>query len=125
MSKVTHAATVVTADDGVSEIGSNEWNADHYQTIPDGAAQLETDHLALTTRLIAAGSGRLTVQEPVPYFKGAYGIGTTEICTDNYLLQYKEARLNGNARLSLFGNAECYLFDLAPVGRLVLAGRGG
>ena len=55
---------------------------------------------------------------------GTYSISPT-IVNDNYLLQYKRASLTGTARASIFGNGELFLFDLAPVGRLVLAGRGG
>ena len=55
---------------------------------------------------------------------GTYAIAPT-ILDGNYLLQYKEARLQGAARATLQGGAELFVFDLAPVGRLVLAGRGG
>ena len=39
---ITHSAVVVTADDGTSEVGSDEWNDDH--VIADGtitAAKLD------------------------------------------------------------------------------------
>lgn len=124
MSNLTHAKTVVTADDGVSEVGSDEWNATHYETIPSNGAQVEVDHLALSARLIAQGTGRLTVREPLQPLKGAYALGSIQITNDTYVLQYKRATLNGTARATLSGNADLFIFDLAPVGRLVLAGSG-
>jgi hypothetical protein len=121
----THAKTVVTADDGVSEVGSDEWNAQHYLNIPTNDAYVAVDHLNIAQRIIAAGTGRLTVREPLQPLKGGYLLGSVQLITDQYLLQYKRATLNGNARVDLSGTAELYMFDLAPVGRLVLAGRGG
>ena len=55
---------------------------------------------------------------------GSQGIAPT-IVDGNYLLQYKRASLSGSARASIAGTGELFLFDLAPVGRLILAGRGG
>lgn len=124
MSNVTHAKTVVTADDGTSEVGSDEWNATHYETIPDYGAEVEVDHMAITSRFIAQGTGRLTVREPLAPIKGGYAVGSIQIVNDQYLLQYKRAALYGTARVNLSGNADLFIFDLAPVGRLVLAGRG-
>lgn len=125
MNTATHAKTVVTADDGASEVGSDEWNAQHYTTIADNGSYVTSDHMSLTTRVLMAGTGRLTVREPLTYFKGAYGMGPVEIRDDNYVLQYKRASLSGSTRVIAGGNAELFVFDLAPVGRLVLAGRGG
>src|SRR5512143_3626784 len=48
---ITHAAVVVTADDGTSEVGSNEWNAAH--TI-SGTLDLTTQ---VTGTLPVANSG--------------------------------------------------------------------
>src|SRR5512139_162279 len=42
---ITHAAVVVTADDGTSEVGSNEWNAAHTLT---GAASVAQGGTGLT-----------------------------------------------------------------------------
>ena len=120
-----HAKTVVTADDGTSEVGSDEWNATHNELIPTNSSAIYSDHLSITARVIAQGTGRLTVREPLQYMRGTTGIGTVEILDDTYVLQYKRAGLYGNARASLRGTGELFVFDLAPVGRLVLAGRGG
>src|SRR5512139_534546 len=43
---ITHAAVVVTADDGTSEVGSNEWNAAHTLT---GAASVAQGGTGLTS----------------------------------------------------------------------------
>src|SRR5512139_2419598 len=46
---ITHAAVVVTADDGTSEVGSNEWNAAHTLTGVVSEAQGGTGLSALGT----------------------------------------------------------------------------
>src|SRR5512139_745007 len=46
---VTHTAVVVTADDGTSEVGSNEWNAAHTLTGVASEAQGGTGLSALGT----------------------------------------------------------------------------
>src|SRR5512139_3335456 len=46
---VTHTAVVVTADDGTSEVGSNEWNAAHTLTGVVSEAQGGTGLSALGT----------------------------------------------------------------------------
>lgn len=120
-----HNKTVVTADDGVSEVGSDEWNATHNELIQTSSSSIYSDHLNITTRLIAQGTGRLTVREPLTYMRGTYGLGSIEVQADTFQLQYKRASFAGAARAALYGNAELFIFDLAPVGRLVLAGRGG
>src|SRR5512143_3617025 len=50
---ITHAAVVVTADDGTSEVGSNEWNAAH--TIAGVASEAQGG-----TGLSALGTGVAT-----------------------------------------------------------------
>ena len=121
-----HAKTVVTADDGVSEVGSDEWNAGHNTSLSSGEVMLQQErfNLAATQRLTAANGSRLRLLEAQDQIRGSYNAGSQEIYPDNWLLQYKRTGLLGNARMSVFGTAELYVFDLAPVGRLVLAGRG-
>ena len=58
-------------------------------------------------------------------FRGAYGLGSFQLIDGTWLLQYKRASLAGTARASLSGTSDLFIFDLAPVGRLVLAGSGG
>jgi hypothetical protein len=121
-----HRTVVVVADDGTSPVGSDEWNGFHNTSIPDGGASSDTHRtvLATTERLIAAGAGRDYIAEPVPPFRGSFDIGTFEVLTDNYQLQYKRTTLAPGARATLAGTGELFLFDLAPNGRLILAGRG-
>lgn len=122
----THGAVVVVVDDGVSPVGSDEWNATHNTLIPDSGTWEEVDRVvyASTERLIVRGAGRMLLRETVPPVRGTFNTGTFEVLNDNYLLQYKRTGLMPGARATLAGNGELYIFDLAPVGRLILAGRG-
>jgi len=122
-----HRTVVVVADDGISPVGSDEWNGNHNIVIPDTATEEQVDRIVLATteRLTAAGAGRLLLRETVPPFRGAFNIGTFEVLDGNYQLQYKRTTLVPGSRATLVGTGELFLFDLAPVGRLVLAGRGG
>jgi hypothetical protein len=122
----THAKTVVTADDGVSEVGSDEWNAGHNTSLSSREYQLQQERfsIASTQRLTIADAARMRLLEAVDGIRGSFNAGSQEVYNDNWMLQYKRTGLLGNARVSLFGTGELYIFDLAPVGRLVLAGRG-
>lgn len=121
-----HGKTVVTADDGASEVGSDEWNAGHNTSLTGGEvmAQPERFVAASTQRLTVADVARLQLLEDAGGLRGSFSVNTLDILNDTWFLQYKRTGLSGNARLSVFGTAELYLFDLAPVGRLTLAGRG-
>lgn len=96
-------------------------------SLPDTATLAQTHRMTLasTDRLTEASTARMTLAEAGVPFRGSFGLGTFEILADNYLLQYRELRMLGNARATVAGTGELFLFDLAPVGRLVLAGRGG
>src|SRR5512139_2827293 len=59
---ITHTAVVVTADDGTSEVGSNEWNAAHTLT---GAVSVAQGGVGLTSYtvgdiLYASGAAALS-----------------------------------------------------------------
>ena len=121
-----HGTVVTVPDDGTSPVGSDEWNATHNTVIPATGTWEEVDRVvyATTERLIANGSGRLLLRETAPPIRGTFNTGTFEVLNDNYLLQYKRTGLATGTRATLAGNGELYIFDLAPVGRLILAGRG-
>lgn len=121
-----HGTIVTVPDDGVSLVGSDDWNAVHNTSISSTATVEEVDRVVYggTERLIAAGAGRMFLREPLRPIRGAFSLGTFDVYNDNWLLQYKRATLVPGARVTLAGNAELFLFDLAPVGRLILAGRG-
>jgi hypothetical protein len=76
-------------------------------------------------RLTAKAGARLSVLGTNPVLLGYYALGSCQIDADAYALQYKRASLLGSARATVIGTGELFVFDLAPVGRLVLAGRGG
>jgi hypothetical protein len=122
-----HAKTVLTADDGVSDVGSDEWNAGHNTSLNNGevALQQERFNILSTQRLTIANSARLRLLEATDGLRGSYNTGSQEVLNDNWMIQYKRTGLAGNARVTLAGTGELYIFDLAPVGRLILAGRGG
>ena len=125
MSDIKHSTTVVIADDGVSAVGSDEWNATHNQSVPDGSTVTgDVDRYSLTSsqRVTINGTGRLAVEEAELPFRGSYGLGSFQLIDGTWLLQYKRASLAGNARASLSGTSDLFIFDLAPVNRLVLAG---
>jgi hypothetical protein len=96
-------------------------------TLPDTASQIQLQRLTLasTERFAAQGTARMKLQAEAVPFQGAFGLSSTVLLDDTYLLQYKRARLANSARITLVGTAELFMFDLAPVGRLVLAGKGG
>lgn len=121
-----HAKTVVTADDGVSEVGSDEWNAGHNTSLSGGEVMLQQErfNIASTQRLTVTDTARLRLLEASDGIRGSYNAGSQDVLNDNWMLQYKRTGLLGNARLLLHGTGEMYIFDLAPVGRLILAGRG-
>jgi hypothetical protein len=121
-----HAHTVVAADDGVSEVGSDEWNAGHNTSLSGGEVMLQQERfsVASTQRLSIADVARMRLLEATDGIRGSFSPGSQEIYNDNWLLQYKRTGLSGTARVSIFGTAELYVFDLAPVGRLILTGRG-
>ena len=121
-----HGKTVVTADDGVSEVGSDEWKAGHNTSLASREVQLglERFNIVSSERLTIADAARMRLMETSDGIRGSYNAGSQEVYNDNWMLQYKRTGLLGNARVSLFGTGELYIFDLAPVGRLVLAGRG-
>jgi hypothetical protein len=124
---LNHAFVSGVADDAdATTVSPSNWNADILTSLPTTDVGDWFTRLVLpsTDRLTAAGTGRARVTEYPVAFMGTYSI-TPTIVNDNYLLQYKRASLTGTARASVFGNGELFLFDLAPVGRLVLAGRGG
>jgi hypothetical protein len=121
----THATTVTVPDDGVSPVGSDEWNAAHAVSLANGEVLHQNSRVAVGVRMTLAGSSRLRAIGALDAMRGTFGINTAEVLDDNWLLQYKRARLAGNARLTVAGTGELFVFDLAPVGRLVLAGRGG
>lgn len=122
-----HAKTVVAADDPSYEVGSDEWNAAHNTSAVDGEIVTLASRAvgSGTNRFVAAGTGRLQVLTNGQPFIGSYGLGSVSIYDDTYRLQYKRATLNSTARATLVGTGELFIFDLAPVGRLILAGRGG
>lgn len=128
MSNVIHTKVVAAADDGVSDVEPTQWNQAHSLNMPDSAGWVDPGRTVLggTERLTMAGTSRLTIQpESNTQFRGAYGLGSLQLVSGQWLLQYKQAQLAGNARATLSDNSNLFLFDLAPVGRLVLAGRGG
>jgi hypothetical protein len=125
---VTHAKVSAVADGADSSlVRPSDWNADHAVSLPDSAVldQYTRTVLPGTDRLSAAGSSRLRLLEAPGNFRGTYALGSFTVPTDAYQLQYKELRLADTARATLAGNGELFMFDLAPVGRLVLAGKGG
>lgn len=81
--------------------------------------------LAGTSRLSLAGTTRKRLEAPYSPLRSAYGTGAFTIVDDQYQLLFKRARLAGNARATLVGGADLIILDFAPVGRLVLAGKGG
>ena len=121
-----HSAKSEGSDPTVAS--ANEWNADHNLSLPDSAGWVDPGRTVLSgaDRLSLAGTARLTIQpESNTVLRGNYGLGTFQIVDGQWLLQYKHAQLLGNARATLSDNGELFIFDLAPVGRLVLAGSGG
>jgi hypothetical protein len=123
---IKHSTTVVVADDPTYPVGTGEWNDDHWTSLQTTAVLDQFTRMVLpsTDRLTAAGASHVRVTEYPVAFMGSQGIAPT-IVDGNYLLQYKRASLSGSARASIAGTGELFLFDLAPVGRLILAGRGG
>lgn len=121
-----HAKTVVTADDGVSEVGSDEWNAGHSTSLSGGEVMLQQERFSLAAdqRLTVIDVARLRLLEATDGIRGSFNAGSQDVVNDNWMLQYKRTGLLGTSRLRLFGTGELYVFDLAPVGRLILAGRG-
>jgi hypothetical protein len=125
---LTHAKVSAKADGSdATLIQPSDWNADHATSLPDTAVLDQYTRVVLpgTDRLTAAVGSRVRVLEMPANFRGTYALGSFAVLTDAYQLQYKELRLASDARATLGGNGELFLFDLAPVGRLVLAGRGG
>lgn len=127
---VTSAVAALTNEVAVGSNPGGElagtWAAPEVAPVHSGSAHtVPRETLAGATRLTAATSLRVTLANGAVPFKGAYAIGSVSILDDTYVLQYKRATLNGNARVTLAGTGELFVFDLAPVGRLVLAGVGG
>lgn len=125
MSQV-HSVTASIGDAApAGGVGTSAWNAEHWVTLASSETLRDYGRTVIdgTNRIVLAGSARYYTldQPPVPYL-GQYGLGTLVIGADQFLLQYKRASLAGNARTSLLSNAELFIFNLAPVGRLVLAG---
>jgi len=139
---VTHPFVSAIGDGGdATLVRPSNWNADH--AFPDknvylegpGSVTLATTGiltqplrltLASTDRLTEAGTGRLaisdaTIEPPVLFRRSA---GSSTITTDEFVLDYQRTALYGNARSTLVGTARVIVMDYAPVGRLVLAGRG-
>jgi len=124
----THKKSSAIADGAdATQVLPSDWNDRHATSLLDSEVGevMHRQALVSTDRLTAAGTAELRVLEQIVPFLGSYGIGSPSILTDQFLLQYRRASLAGNGRASLQGNAELFIFDLAPVGRLVLAGRGG
>lgn len=105
----------------------SNWNDTHSTSLlsSEVARYFERMVLAGTDRLTAVGTSEARVLTRIVSFIGGYAVGSPVLVQDQYLLQYKRASIAGNGRADLSGNAELFIFDLAPVGRLVLAGRGG
>lgn len=127
MSTVHKKSSAVADGVDTSAVLPSDWNDRHATSLVDTEAVVVTHRqvLAGTDRLTAAGTAELRVLEQATPFVGAYLMGSPTVTADTYALQYKRASLAGNGRATLQGTAELFIFDLAPVGRLVLAGRGG
>jgi len=121
-----HTKTAVTADDPSVEVGSDEWNEAHSTSLSGGEVLLQQERysLASDSRLTVIDVARLRLLEATDGIRGSYNAGSQDVVNDNWMLQYKRTGLLGTSRLRLFGTGEMYIFDLAPVGRLILAGRG-
>ena len=121
-----HTKTAVTTDDPSVEVGSDEWNEAHSTSLSGGEVMLQQERFSLASdqRLTIIDVARLRLLEATDGIRGSYNAGSQDVVNDNWMLQYKRTGLLGSARLRLFGTGELYVFDLAPVGRLILAGRG-
>lgn len=127
MPNLNHAFVSAVADDADSStVSPSNWNANILTSLPTTDVLDRATRYVLpgTDRVTLAGTARIRVLEMAQSFQGAFAISPT-VVDGNYLLQYKRASLLGTARATLAGTGELFLFDLAPVGRLVLAGRGG
>lgn len=129
MPDITHLFVNAQADSAdATQTQPGDWNDRHAVGVPDTGFLDQADRYVVrgTDRLTLAVTGRLRIfAGAIVGWVGAYAVGSPTIADGFYALQYKEARLQGAARATLIGAGEWFLFDLAPVGRLVLAGRGG
>lgn len=88
----------------------------------------QNDRVTLSSidRLTVVQTGRLglsnTISAPSPT---ARNLGTAQITSDTSFQQYRRASLINGARVTVTGTAQIIISDPAPVGRLVLSGRGG
>jgi hypothetical protein len=115
----THAKTVVTADDGVSEVGSDEWNAGHNTSLSGGEVMLQQErfNIASTQRLAIADVARIRLLEATDGIRGSYSAGSQEVLNDNWMLQVIRGHCRSGRSACTAGTAELYVFDLAPVVR--------
>lgn len=140
---VTHPFVSAIGDGGdATLVRPSNWNADH--AFPDKNVFLEAPGsvtiattgrfiqstrlaLATTDRLIAAGTGRLVVddkpQDPAVLFHRSPG--STTLSPDSYTVDFERLSLYGDSRTTLIANARSVVTDFEPItSRLVLAGRG-
>lgn len=127
MTTVHKKSSAITDSVDTTQVLPSDWNDRHATSLVDSEVGAVTHRqvLAGTDRLTAAGTAELRVLEHAVPFVGAFSVGSPTIAPDTYVLQYKRASVAGNGRVTIQGTAELFIFDLAPVGRLVLAGRGG
>lgn len=93
----------------------------------DGSTNTQIGRLSLSgkDRVTMVGTGRMLVASPGTSPATTRTLGSLMVDADLFIQHFQRVVLNASTRVTLSGTGELRVFDFYPVGRLVLAGRGG